>query len=55
MAGFGLFFPSVFSIPQEEEKNLKKNFLILHLFFDFISNYTNYIHVFIPCQLFPTG
>ena len=55
MAGFGAFLTHVFSsLPQEEEKNLKKicNTLII---FDFISNYTNYIHIFITCPLFPTG
>ena len=52
MAGFGAFLTHVFfSLLQEEEKNLKKNLII----FDFISNYTNYIHIFITCPLFPTG
>ena len=55
MAGFGAFFnPCVFSLPQEEEKNLKKIFNT-SIIFDFISNYTNYIHIFITCPLFPTG
>ena len=43
-----------FSLPQEEEKNLKKIFNT-SIIFDFISNYTNYIHIFITCPLFPTG
>ena len=54
MAGFGAFLTHVFfSLPQEEEKNLKifNNSII----FDFISNNTNYIHIFITCPLFPTG
>ena len=55
MAGFGAFLTHVFfSLPQEEEMNLKKNFST-SIIFDFISNYTNYIHVFIICALFPTG
>ena len=54
MADFGAFLTHVFfSLPQEEEKNLK-NF-ITSIIFDFISNYTNYIHIFITCSLFPTG
>ena len=33
MAGFGAFLTHVFfSLPQEEEKNLKRRFLILQLF-----------------------
>ena len=39
-----------FSLPQEEEKNLKKIFntsIILILL-------VNYIHIFIACPLFPT-
>ena len=45
MAGFGAFLTHVFfSLPQEEEKNLKKNFST-SIIFDFISNYTNYIHI----------
>ena len=43
-----------FSLPQEEEKNLK-NICNTSIIFDFISNYTNYIHIFITCPLFPTG
>ena len=55
MAGFGAFLTHVFfSLPQEEEKNLKKNFST-SIIFDFISNYTNYIQIFITCPLFPTG
>ena len=51
----GAFLTHVFSsLPQEEEKNLKKNFST-SIIFDFISNYTNYIHIFITCSLFPTG
>ena len=46
--------PCVFSLPQEEEKNLKKIFNT-SIIFDFISNNTNYIHIFIACPLFPTG
>ena len=54
MAGFGAFLTHVFfSLPQEE-KNLKKIFNA-SIVFDFISNYTNYIHMFITCPLFPTG
>ena len=45
MAGFGAFLTHVFfSLLQEEEKNLKKNFST-SIIFDFISNYTNYIHI----------
>ena len=47
MAGFGAFLTHVFfSLLQEEEKNLKKNFST-SIIFDFISNYTNYIHNYI--------
>ena len=47
MAGFGAFLTHVFfSLLQEEEKNLKKNFST-SIIFDFISNYTNYIHIII--------
>ena len=52
MAGFGAFLTHVFfSLPQEEEKNLKKNFST-SIIFDFISNY---IHIFTTCSLLPTG
>ena len=56
MAGFGAFLTHVFfSLPQEEEKNLKK-ICNTSIIFDFISNnYTHYIHIFITCPLFPTG
>ena len=55
MAGFGAFLTHVFlCLLQEEEKNLKKNFST-SIIFDFISNYTNYIHIFITCPLCPTG
>ena len=55
MAGFGAFLTHVFfSLQQEEEKNLKK-ICNTSTIFDFISNYTNYIHIFITCPLFPTG
>ena len=56
MAGFGASLTHVFfSLPQEEEeKNLKK-ICNTSIIFDFISNYTNYIHIFITCPLFPTG
>ena len=55
MAEFGFFLTHVFfSLPQEEEKNLKKIFNT-SIIFDFISNYTNYIDIFITCPLFPTG
>ena len=56
MAGFGAFLTHVFffSLPQEEEKNLKK-ICNTSIIFDFISNYTNIIHIFITCPLFPTG
>ena len=54
MAGFGGFLTHVFfSLPQEEEKNLKKIFYT-SIIFDFISNYTNYICIFITCPLFHT-
>ena len=43
-----------FSLPQKEEKNLKKIFNT-SIIFDFISNYTNCIHIFITCPLLPTG
>ena len=53
MAGFGVFLTHVFfSLLQEEEKNLEKNFST-SIIFDFISNYTNYIHIFITCPLCP--
>ena len=56
MAGFGAFLTHVFfSLPQEEEKNLKKKIFNTSIIFYFISNYTNYIHIFITCPLFPTG
>ena len=52
MAGFGAFLTHVFfSLPQEEEKKICNTSII----FDFISNYTNNIHIFITCPLFPTG
>ena len=55
MAGFGGFLTHVFfSLPQEEEKNLKKIFNT-SIIFGFISNCTKYIHIFITCPLFPTG
>ena len=55
MAGFGAFLTHVFFyLPQEEEKNVKK-ICNTSIIFDFISNYTNYIHIFITCPLFPTG
>ena len=55
MAGFGAFLTQVFFyLPQEEEKNLKK-ICNTSIIFDFINNYTNYIHIFITCPLFPTG
>ena len=54
MAGFGAFLTHVFfSLPQVKEKNLK--IFNTSIIFDFISNYTNYIHIFITCPLFPTG
>ena len=50
---WGFFNPCVVVfLPQEEEKNLKKNFSA-SIIFDFITNYTNYIHIFITCSLFP--
>ena len=55
MAGFGAFLTLLFfSLPQEEEKNLKKIFNTSTIF-DFIINYTNCIHIFITCQFFPIG
>ena len=55
MAGFGAFLTRVFfSLPQEEEKNLKK-ICNTSIIFDFISNYTHYIYISITCPLFPTG
>ena len=55
MADFGTFLTYVFFyLPQEEEKNLQKIFNT-SIIFDFISNYTNYIHIFITFPLFPTG
>ena len=51
MAGFGAFLTHVFfSLPQEEEKNLKK-ICNTSIIFDFISNYTNYIHIIIYIYL----
>ena len=47
MAGFGAFLTHVFfSLAQEEENYLKKIFNT-SIIFDFISNYTNYIHIYI--------
>ena len=55
MAGFGAFLTHVvFSLPQEKEKNLKK-ICNTSIIFDFITNYTNYIHIFITRPLFPTS
>ena len=55
MAGFRAILTHVFfSLLQEEEKNLKMSFNT-SIIFDFINNYTNYIHIFITCSLFPTG
>ena len=55
MADFWAFLTHVFfSLPQEEEKKLKKIFNT-SMIFDFINNYTNYVHIFITCPLFPTG
>ena len=55
MAGFGAFLTHVFfSLLQGEENNLKKNFST-SIIFDFISNYTNHIHIFITGPLCPTG
>ena len=52
MAGFGAFLTHVFFyLPQKEENNLKKIFNT-SIIFDFISNYTNYIHIFITCPLY---
>ena len=55
MVGFGAFQTHLlfFSLPQEEENNLK--IFNTSTVFDFISNYTNYINILITCQLFPTG
>ena len=54
MAGFGAFLTHVFfSLPKEEEKNLK--IFNTSIIFDFISHCTNYIHIFITCPLFPKG
>ena len=46
------FFPAIYYLIKKEEKNLKKIFNA-SIVFDFISNYTNYIHMFITCPLFP--
>ena len=52
MAGFGFFLRHVFFFfTTGRRKELKDTSII----FDFISNYTNYIHIFITCPLFPTG
>ena len=53
MTGFGGFLTHVFfSLPQEEEKNLKKIFNA-SIVFDFISNYTNYIHILLHAHHSP--
>ena len=53
MAGFGAFLTHVFfSLPQEEEKNLKK-ICNTSIIFDFISNYTNYIHILLHAHYSP--
>ena len=55
MAGLGAFLTHVFfSLPHEEEKNLK-NIFNTAIIFDFISNYTNYVHIFITFPLFAAG
>ena len=54
MAGFGASLNHVFFYLPQEEKNLQKIFNT-SIIFDFISNCTNYIHIFITCPLFPTG
>ena len=47
MAGFWVFLTHVFfSLPQEEEKNLKKIFNT-SIIFDFINNYTSYIYIYL--------
>ena len=52
---WGFFNPCVFFyLPQEEERTYRR-FFHTSIIFDFISNYTNYIHIFITCPLFPTG
>ena len=53
MVGFGAFLTHVFfSLLQEEEKNLKKNFST-SIIFDFISNYTNYTHICLHAHYSP--
>ena len=47
MAGFGAFLTHVFfSLLQEEEKNLKKNFST-SIIFDFISNIIQIIYIYL--------
>ena len=55
MAGFGAFLTHVyFLFTTGRRKELIEDFNT-SIIFDFISNYTNYIHIFITCPLFPTG
>ena len=53
MAGFGGFLTHVFFFTTGRRKELKDDFNT-SIIFDVISNYTNYIHIFITCLLFPT-
>ena len=43
-----------FFVTTGRRKELKEEFCT-SIIFDFISNYTNYIHIFITCPLCPTG
>ena len=53
MAGFGAFLTHVFFFfTTGRRKELKKKICNTSIIFDFISNYTNYIHIFITCPLF---
>ena len=68
MASFGTFQPIYVSLPQEKEKD-EADFINTLTHSDFISKCTNYIynayiksslyyellHIFITCQLIPTG
>ena len=51
---WGFFNPCVFFFTTGRRKELEEDFNT-SIIFDFISNYTNYIHIFITCPLFPTG
>ena len=54
---WGFINTCVFFFTTGRRKELKRRILVLQLFLILLnfSNYTNYIHIFITCPLFPTG